>query len=85
MLTVRIALPAETGAVPRDVAELVSSKNSTVPEGVPNELETVAVNVTGFGAVTGFFDDLTVTVEGKPLIDWVSTGDVLDTKFGSPP
>src|SRR5437763_425193 len=55
------AVAAEMGAEPRDAGP---SKNSTVPVGAPPPDETVAVNVTELGAVTGFRDERRETADG---------------------
>ena len=59
---------------------VVPSKNVTVPVGVPEAVDTVAVKVTLWPKVEGFKDEVTVVVVvagGAAFTTCVNTGDVL--------
>jgi phosphohistidine swiveling domain-containing protein len=59
VLTLRVAMPPESGAVPKLVEPL---KKATVPVGVPAEELTVAVSVTAVPAVAGLALEVNVIV-----------------------
>jgi hypothetical protein len=65
---------------------VVPSRNFAVPEGVPAELVTVAVNVTDCPTVEGLSEEATVVfVAEAGFTVWVKAVDVLVAKFESPP
>ncbi len=76
-----VADPAFSVAVP---SEIVPSKNSTVPVGVPPVPVTLAVKATCCPAVAGFSDELTIVVDSWPFTVWVSADEMLLAKFASP-
>jgi hypothetical protein len=62
---VKVAVPtASSVALARRFPE--ASRSETVPEGVPSELLTVAVNVTGWPGAARSASEVRVTVMGRP-------------------
>lgn len=87
-------MPATNAAVEREACpvpfsvplpmELVPSRKTTVPVGVPPVPVTVAVNVTDCPAVEGLSEETTLVLEGCPTTVCVTTAEMLPAEFASP-
>lgn len=78
---VSVPAPAVREAVPMDAGP---SKKVTVPVGVPEALETVAVKVTLCPGIAGFAEEVTTVVVAWPFTVCASAAEVLGSKVALP-
>ena len=86
MPTARLASVIEAWPPASSVAnpiEVPASRKETVPVGVPEELVTVAVQVTACLKIEGFFEDESA-VDELTLTAWLMAVDALAPKWLSP-
>ena len=81
MVVLRLAMPAFSVTVPRTAAPFL---NVTVPVGVPDEDETVALKATAWPYVEGFGEEISATALAAGFTTWLRIEEALPAKLAFP-